>query len=215
MRFPNDHMNSGDRSSEMMRVHHYELLLEAVVKKLPKLRAWLTSIKARKKTNTALEGRDGPGEWSTVQEVAKEALEAGNRPLNTTLAITKLAWINGWDAAMRLHGNPPVYPWKNRATVAGYHVQFCLIIAQGICPICMELLLSDLNLTDIHSLLDAVQTIHFDHFIISLKGSSSSSGQYSSTLYWHNQPLVLDLNKEKCSGCFLHHKCHQRGPNLP
>jgi hypothetical protein len=147
--------------------------------------------------------------------VAKEALEAGNRPLNTTLPITELAWMKGWDAAMRLHGNPPVYPQKNRALVAGYHVQFCLIIAQGIRPICMELFLSDLNLADIHSLLDAMQTIHFDRFIISLKGSSSSSGNYHPTLYWHNQPPVLDLNKEKCSGCFLHVKCHQRGPNRP
>jgi hypothetical protein len=62
MRFSNDHMNSGDRSSEMMRVHHYEILLEAVVKKLPKLRAWLASIKTHKHTHTALEGLDGPGE---------------------------------------------------------------------------------------------------------------------------------------------------------
>jgi hypothetical protein len=191
MRFSNHHMNSGDRSSEMMRVHHYELLLEAVVKKLPKLRAWLASIKTHKHTHHALEGTDGPGEWSTVEGVAEEALEAGNRPLDSTRAITKLAWMKGWDKAMRLHGDQPVYPWKNRALVAGYHIQFCLMIAQGICPICCELLLSDLSLTCIHKLLAAMHQIHFDHFLMSLKGAS-----YNPTLYWYNQPLLLELNKE-------------------
>ena len=150
-----------------------------------------------------------------MEEVAEEALKAGNRPLNTTLPITKLAWMVGWDAAMRLHGNPPVFPCKNRAMVAGYHVQFCLIMAQGICPVCMELLLSDLNLTDIHSLLETIHTIHFDHFIMSLKGSCASGGVYKPGLYWYVQPLVLELNKEKCSGCWLHNECHQKGHNLP
>ena len=37
MRLPNDHMNRGNRSSEMTGVNHYELLIEEVVKKLDKL----------------------------------------------------------------------------------------------------------------------------------------------------------------------------------
>ncbi len=74
-----------------------------------------------------------------------------------------------------------------RAMIAGYHVQFCLIIAQGICPICMELLLSDLVMTDIHTLLASMHTLHFDHFIISLKGDFAPDGVYKSSLYWHSQ----------------------------
>ena len=208
MRFPNDHMGDGYHTLEIMRVQHYELFLDAVVKKLVKLRGWIASVKARAGTARGLEGSVGPGEWRTVQEVAIEALEAGRRPLHTTMVISELAWSDGWDPAMRMHGNPPAIKAKYRAHVMGYHIQYCLIKAQGTCPLCLHHLLSDLDLANIHTAIAAMHTIHFDHFLPSLKGESITTCEYRVISYWYNQPLVLDLNKEKCSGCFVHQRCH-------
>ena len=60
MRFSGDHVDDGWHSPEILRLQHYEFLIDAVVKKLPKLLAWFESIVAKRYTRTALSSKAGP-----------------------------------------------------------------------------------------------------------------------------------------------------------
>jgi hypothetical protein len=50
----------------------------------------------------------------------------------------------------------------------------------------------------------AMMALHFDHCISRLKGTSRAGFDYLPNLYWYQQPMVLEFEVEKLSGCFVH-----------
>ena len=82
-----------------MRHQYYEFLLDTVVKKLTKLIAWLTSIRALKGSPNGLDySLIDPGQWDVLEEVPVQAFTTAKLPLGTPWVITKIAWEVGWDA---------------------------------------------------------------------------------------------------------------------
>jgi hypothetical protein len=53
--------------------------------------------------------------------------------------------------------------------------------------------------------------LHFDHCIFLLKNSAIAPLSYDPTKYWYLQPMVMEFNPEKRSGCWVHSACHHVG----
>ena len=84
-----------------------------------------------------------------------------------------------------------------------------------VCPIfLLRRLLRDSDLEDIFAIASVMMTLAFDHFIVQLKGQARPGHPYAVNVYWYQQPLVLDLNIEKLSGCFVHQACHRKASKL-
>ncbi len=56
----------------------------------------------------------------------------------------------------------------------------------------------------------AMLTFHFDHCIFVMKNTARPFGGCEGRFYWYHQPMVLEFNREKLSGCFIHAACHHR-----
>ena len=82
---------------------------------------------------------------------------------------------------------------------------------QWLCPICLKRLLRDLDLEDMFTVAAAMMTLAFDHQIPRLKDTANPGHAYAVHVYWYQLPMVLELNIEKLSGCFVHQACHRRG----
>ena len=48
--------------------------------------------------------------------------------------------------------------------------------------------------------------MHFEHFLPAIKGDTRPhhDTKYKVETYWYNDIMVLELNIEKLSGCFVH-----------
>ena len=99
----------------------------------------------------------------------------------------------------------------NRPLLLGQYIQFVLAITQWLCPICLRRLLRDTDLEDIFTVAAAMMGLQFDHQIHSLKGTANPGHGYQTALYWYQLPMVLEMNIEKLSGCFVHQACHRKG----
>ncbi len=163
-------MDDGWHSPEILRLQHYELLIDAVVKKLPKLLAWLESIVAKRYTRTALSSKAGPGNWDIVDDVAVEALTAADLPETTPRVITELAWTTGHDPSIQDGGTHPDRPEASRPNALGTHLRWCLAMAKKISPIYMQKLFAAEAHTDMTSMRSALHRLHFDHCLRKLKG---------------------------------------------
>jgi hypothetical protein len=99
------------------------------------------------------------------------------RPVNTT-PVTRLAWETGYDPKMSEIGNLHLTPWLNRAPILGSSVQYCLFLAQWVCPICLSRLLTEHDHSTMLDIISAMHKIHFDHFIPLLKGDAYTVSSY-------------------------------------
>ena len=70
----------------------------------------------------------------------------------------------------------------------------------------MRRLLSVHDFTDISSILSAMHRLHFDHFMLRLKGQDrrGDGGKYDTTIYWYSQPLALVLEHLKTLYISIH-----------
>jgi hypothetical protein len=131
VRFSGKHVKTGWYSSKVKRVQHFEFLFDAVLNRLPFLIALLARIiKALKDTRQGIESVDGPEGWEEIEEVTRLTHALANLPTNTPVPMTRRAWLHGWDAVMRKHGDEPVRPHGNRSLPLGHYVQFILAITQ-------------------------------------------------------------------------------------
>jgi hypothetical protein len=62
-------------------------------------------------------------------------------------------------------------------------------------------------LTDLSTLYCAMMWLHFDHFMPAMKGEAWPGHAFKTSVYWYCTPMVLEMNPEKCSGCFVHDGC--------
>ena len=122
---------------------------------------------------------------------------------------TERAWRYGWDTVMKQNGDPPKFMSQNRPLLLGQYIHFVLAITQWLCPICLKRLLRHNDPEDIFTVAGAMMTLAFDHQIPSLKDTANPSHLYA--LNFYQLPMVLELNIEKLSGCFVHQACHRRG----
>ena len=149
-----------------MRSQHYECTADAFAKKLTNLVALLLHIRH----NYGPESPSGPPRpWEVVEEVFAQTHTAANVPPYTTTPVTRQAWETGYDPKMSEIGKPLLKPWANRTSILGCTVQFCLILAQWVCPIRLSRLLTEHDLSTILNLISAMHRIHFDHFLRALK----------------------------------------------
>jgi hypothetical protein len=211
MRFSNQHEDTGWNSLQIMRLQHYELIFRAVEKRLTLLRPLLEDIKSKKGTGRGLKGAAGPGNYPAIEAVTLQACTIAKLPPGTPVPMTEKAWRYGWDAAMKQSGAPPVNPADNRPLLLGQYIQFLLAITQWLCPICLRRLLRDHDLENIFTVAAAMMTLHFDHQIPFLKNTANPGHVYKNCVYWYQLPMVLELNVEKLSGCFVHQTCHRKG----
>jgi hypothetical protein len=106
--------------------------------------------------------------WGVVEAVFSQSHTAAKVRPGTTIPVTRLAWETGYDPKMSEISNPHLTPWLNRASILGSSVQYCLIFAQWVGPICLSRLLTEHDLSTMLDLISAMHKIHFDHFMPSL-----------------------------------------------
>ena len=120
MRFSGKHENDYWHSLEIARVQHYELLFDAILKRIPWLLWLLTSIKSHHGTSRGLQSVNGPGGWEELEEVTR-----------LTLELVRLS-----------------HPQHHRPMILGHYIQFLITITQFWCPICLCRLMTDHDLRD-------------------------------------------------------------------
>jgi hypothetical protein len=213
MRFSGKHENDYWHSLEIARVQHYELLFDAILKRIPWLLWLLTSIKSHHGTSRGLQSVNGPGGWEELEEVTRLTLDLAKLPPDTAVSMTQLAWAVGWDVLMRHDGAPSQLPRFQRPMLLGHYIQFLIAITQFWCPICLHRLLTDHDLRDMPAIYETMLRLYFDHFIPGMKGTARPGIDYLNAHYWYLMPMVLELGPEKRSGCFVHHACQHRSLN--
>jgi hypothetical protein len=195
-----------------MRLQHYELLFDAVLKRIPELEVLLAHFQtlsgSQCTSHKGLGSKVDPGEYRRLLRVTLLTLERAKLPLETPALMTERAWADGWDETMRNSGEPPKKKSDNRCLLLGNWIHFLLAIMQWICPICLERLLRPHDLRDMPAVRKGMLSLHFDHFIFLLKHSAVAPEQYIPGIYWYKQPMVMEFNLEKRSGCWVHIACH-------
>jgi hypothetical protein len=210
MRFSNKHEDTVWNILQIMRLQHYQFIFMAVEKRLTLLRPLLEAIKSERGTGRGLKSVAGPGNYPAIETLTLQTFTIAKLPPGTAVPMTEKAWRYGWDAVMKQNGEPPKFMRSNRPLLLGQYIHFVLAITQWLCPICLKRLLRDLDLEDMFTAAAAMMTLAFDHQIPGLKDTANPEYAYAVNVYWYQLPMVLELNMEKLSGCFVHQACHKR-----
>jgi len=176
-------------------------LTDTNIKKCPLLVALMAKIVKE----DGLESETCPHQWKNLLEAIGQAKTAAKVLPETIHPVTQKAWLSRCDETMsdtstpRASGNPQ----KARPNILGTPIQYCIIICQWTCPICLRRLLTEHDLSSIPNLISAIRRLHFDHFIPALKGDRDGT-TYKTAEFWCLQPMVLRITPEKRSGYFVH-----------
>ena len=207
VRFSGSHADQGWHSPQIRMLQHYELLVDASLKKLPLLVALVAKIFEQKGLKSA---KGPPVPWPEFHATMAQALEVQKLAPDTSMPCTLTSWNTGWCAESSKTGKPVSNPADNRALTLGHGIKYCIVITQWICPICLATLLTEHDLSAIRLLIVAMSRLHFDHCIPDLKNHNIVEHNL-----WLCTPHVLIFNPEKRSGCFVHDFCHSTCDNVP
>jgi hypothetical protein len=81
----------------------------------------------------------------------------------------------------------------------GLIVQYCLILVQYNCPICLSRLLTEHDLSTIPRLTTTIHKIHFDHLLTDIEDHDDLTDTY-----WWSLPMVVQMFIEEMSSFFVH-----------
>ena len=161
MRFSGFHMETKWHSDEIMRLQHYNLLVDASCKLPPKLEAFMLDLETAPQPPPPLG-------WGVVTGVFEEAFEVRgmtNAQHSTNHSATAEGEIfnerqRSRPISLRAHGSRWIH-------------------------ICMEALLVAADFTTVKTVRDRTDITKFDHCLPHLKGSDAGkSGTYPVSSYW-------------------------------